>query len=226
MNLGTWPQRFRLRTPPHAWAEDFDFAGPRVRTAWWAWLVLGLGVALALKVSDDFERVRVALDDGRAQLKRLSRAERQRQLAQQAPSVRDDASKAMGMEVAPALSGPALPDALTLSLLLGYPWGDVLNQLEAQAARHQAVMLGLGVDLASLSDASRVQPVWRLQAAVHGDADAMAWTLSLPQGRLTTRERLSQPFTGLSGSYELKVQVQMSPLVPVVPAALASVVKS
>ncbi len=191
------------------WADDLDFGGPRARTAWWAWLVLGLGVATALKVSDEFDRVRLALDDGEVQMKRLNRAERQRLLAQ-GLSVRQVAA-ASSEKSAPALSGPALTDAMTMSLLLAYPWGQVLAQLESQAAAHQAVMMSMGADLAGLNDAAASQPVWRLQAAVHGDGDAMAWAFSLPQGRLLTRERLPQPFTGLTGAYEFKVQVQMTP---------------
>lgn len=195
-----------------AWAGRLNFAGPQAVTAWWAWLVLGLGVAAPLWVSDQSEQMRAAHLEAQAQLKRLTRADRHLRLSRALTTAASSPQETLAM---PALAGAALNEAAGMGALLGYPWGRALSQVEAEGSAHQAVMMALSVDLSSMAEAARapsaspVWPVWHLQAAVRDDAAALAWVNRLPEGRLLTRERLAQPFTAPIGLYELKVNAQM-----------------
>jgi len=65
------------RVQSRPWAEQLDFAGPRVRTAAWSWAVLGAGVLALLVVADQGDAQHQAIDEAQAQLKRLGKADRQ-----------------------------------------------------------------------------------------------------------------------------------------------------
>jgi hypothetical protein len=206
----------RLFRPKAAWAHQLDFVGPRAMTAWWAWGVLGLGVFAALFTFDEFDKIRLANDEVSAQIRRLERADRRVRLsAATSPSGREPlhldepANKASAQLAIPLLKGPALAEAAGMSIMLGYPWGQALADIEQQAVSHQAVLLGLSVSLDNAANREGFSANWRVQAAVRDDATALAWVAQMPDGQLLSRERLPQPFEAPSGRYELKVNAQM-----------------
>lgn len=201
--------------PRPSWSEDLDFVGPRVRTAWWAWLVLGLGAMVVLMAYDAMAHTQQALIDAEQQHRRLSLADRGMRLTR-ALQARETVAQAA---VAPPLTPADLPEVASMARTLAYPWAQALGQIDADAWAQQVVLLSLSVDLDQAARAAAggtgtaggalAQPMWRLQAAVRHDADALAWSARMPGGQILSRERLQQPFTGLLGRYDLKVDAQM-----------------
>jgi hypothetical protein len=207
----------RLQSRP--WAEQLDFAGPRVRTAAWAWAVLGAGVLALLVVADQGEAQRQAIDEAQAQLKRLSKADRQLRIERAAKAgVRSDkaqASSGVGPSAsdlealqAPKLDDQALPEAVAMAAFMAYPWPEVLRDVSQRAMDHKVVLLALSLDLSGWDAAAMPVPTVRLLAAVPSDEVALRWAAELPEGQLKSRAALQTPFTSMLGSFALKAEVQ------------------
>lgn len=194
------------------WVEAMDFAGPRVRPAWWAWCLLGVAVLALLVLAERLDHQEGARVESAAQLKRLERADRQQRLQRAAAlrqadgssGPRSGAGPGEPASAAPPLTGSAVTEAAQMARLLSYPWADVLYRMEMQAAEHQVVLMGMSLNLAS----SSARPLLRAQGAVQGDSAALQWASGLPQGQLLSRQALATPFEGLRGRYAMKADVQ------------------
>lgn len=215
-------QGWAARVQSRPWAEQLDFAGPRVRTAAWSWAVLGAGVLALLVVADQGDAQRQAIDEAQAQLKRLSKADRQLRIEQAAKAgVRSEKAQAAGAvaraasaldapdaPVAPKLDDQALPEAVAMAALLAYPWPEVLRDVSQRASDHKVVLMALTLDLSGWDAAAMPTPAARLLAAVPSDEVALRWAAELPEGQLKARAALQTPFTSVLGSFALKAEVQ------------------
>ncbi len=201
------------------WAEQLDFAGPRVRTAGWSWAVLGAGVLALLVVADQGDAQHQAIDEAQAQLKRLSKADRAVRLARAAKAeVRSDNARAKAssdasasapeVPAAPKLDDQALPEAVNMAAFMAYPWPDLLRDVSQRAMDHKVVLMALSLDLAGWDAGAAPVPMARLLAAVPSDEVALRWAADLPEGQLKTRSALQTPFSSLWGSFALKAEVQ------------------
>jgi hypothetical protein len=201
------------------WAEQLDFAGPRVRTAGWSWAVLGAGVLALLVVADQGDAQHQAIDEAQAQLKRLSKADRAVRLARAAKAeVRSDKARAKAssdasasapeVPAAPKLDDQALPEAVNMAAFMAYPWPDLLRDVSQRAMDHKVVLMALSLDLSGWDAGAAPVPTARLLAAVPSDEVALRWAADLPEGQLKTRSALQTPFSSLWGSFALKAEVQ------------------
>ncbi len=208
------------RLPGHDWAEQLDFAGPRVRTAGWSWAVLGAGVLALLVVADQGEAQQQSTAEAQAQLKRLSKADRALRLERAAKAeVRGQKNQALAMGAAAAASAPEVPvppqlndqtlsEAVAMATLMAYPWPEVLRDVSQRAMDHKVVLTAFSLDLSGWDAGAQPVPAARLQAAVMSDEVALRWAADLPEGQLKTRSSLQTPFTGPWGSFALKAEVQ------------------
>jgi hypothetical protein len=212
-------QSLAARVQSRPWAEQLDFAGPRVRTAAWSWAVLGAGVLALLVVADQGDAQRQAIDEAQAQLKRLGKADRQLRIERAAKAgVRSDKAQATptasraasdaDVPQAPKLDDQALPEAVAMAAFMAYPWPEVLRDVSQRAMDHKVVMLALSLDLAGWEAAAMPAPNARLLAAVPSDEAALRWAAELPEGQLKSRAALQTPFTSLLGTFALKAEVQ------------------
>lgn len=183
------------------WPEALDFAGPRVRAAWWSWALLGVALLAGLALEHRVATFEEARADTVRELERLARADR-RQRLERAIAARG-AATAPERVAAPALQGPVVVEATQLARRLAYPWTAVLQGLEAEAARQQVVLMSMSLDASALD-----QPLLRAQGAVQSDQAALRWAAGLPQGQLLARQALATPFVARQGSYALKADVQ------------------
>jgi hypothetical protein len=201
------------------WAEQLDFAGPRVRTAGWSWAVLGAGVLALLVVADQGDAQHQAIDEAQAQLKRLSKADRAVRLARAAKAeVRSDKARAkassdtsasaLEVPAAPKLDDQALPEAVNMAAFMAYPWPDLMRDVSQRAMDHKVVLMALSLDLSGWDAGAAPVPTARLLAAVPSDEVALRWAADLPEGQLKTRSALQTPFSSLWGSFALKAEVQ------------------
>jgi len=204
------------------WAEQLDFAGPRVRTAGWSWAVLGAGVLALLVVADQGDAQHQAIDEAQAQLKRLTKADRAVRLARAAKAeVRSDNARAKAsadtsssstalpeVPAAPKLDDQALPEAVNMAAFMAYPWPDLMRDVSQRAMDHQVVLMALSLDLSGWDAGAAPVPTARLLAAVPSDEVALRWAADLPEGQLKTRSALQTPFSSLWGSFALKAEVQ------------------
>lgn len=197
MNAWSWPHGW-----PAAWAEQLDFAGPRVRTTWWAWAVLAVALMAAMMLAERLDTLALAREDTAAQRQRLERADRQQRIAR-AAARRQTAPVAAGTPQGQALDAAMVDDALQVAWHLSYPWPQVLMGMEARAAQQQVVLLSLSLDASSPR-----QAVMQAQGAVQDDLAALQWAASLPQGQLLGRQALQAPFVGSRGAYGLKADVR------------------
>jgi hypothetical protein len=212
-------QGLAARVQRRPWAEQLDFAGPRVRTATWAWAVLGAGVLALLVVADQGDAQHQAIDEAQAQLKRLGKADRQLRIERAAKAgVRSDKAQAApvasqaasGIELpqAPKLDDQALPEAVAMAAFMAYPWPEVLRDVSQRAMDHKVVLLALSLDLSGWDAAAMPVPTARLLAAVPSDEVALRWAAELPDGQLKSRAALQTPFTSMLGNFALKAEVQ------------------
>jgi hypothetical protein len=212
-------QGLAARVQSRPWAEQLDFAGPRVRTAAWSWAVLGAGVLALLVVADQGDAQHQAIDEAQAQLKRLAKADRQLRIeraakagvrsdkAQAAPTASRAASDA-GVPQAPKLDDQALPEAVAMAAFMAFPWPEVLRDVSQRAMDHKVVLMALSLDLAGWDAAAMPAPNARLLAAVPSDEVALRWAAELPEGQLKSRAALQAPFTSMLGTFALKAEVQ------------------
>ncbi|RZL11476.1 MAG: hypothetical protein EOP40_02470 [Rubrivivax sp.] len=184
------------------WPEQLDFAGPRVRTAWWSWALLGLALLAALGLEHRVTALEEARAEVAAELKRLRRADQRQRLAL-AASGGMRRTPVGHITPAPALQGAAMQEAALLARQLAYPWAAVLQGLETESARQQVVLMGM-----SLEVSSGQQAVLRAQGAVRDDMAALRWAAGLPAGQLLGRQALASPFVAAQGPYGLKADVQ------------------
>lgn len=211
------------RVQSRPWAEQLDFAGPPVRTAAWAWAVLGAGVLALVAVADQGDAQHQAMDEAQAQLKRLSKADRQLRIARAAKAgVRSDkapiapaagnkagaAASSLDAPEAPKLDDQALPEAVAIAAFMAYPWPEVLRDVAQRAMDHKVVLMALSLDLAGWDAAAMPVPTARLLAAVPSDEVALRWAAELPEGQLKSRSALQTPFTSMLGTFALKAEVQ------------------
>lgn len=207
--VSVWATRLVSRWAPGAhWADELDFAGPRVRTAGWAWGLLAVGVWALVVVVDRGEQQEQSILDAQAQLKRLTLADRQWRLARAASTPRAAAGANASGADAPPLSPAAWPEAATMAALLAYPWQAALDGVAARAADHQVVLTALALDLSAWDPVLAPPPTMRVLAAVPSDDVALRWAAALPQGQLKARSALAKPFSTAKASYALKVEAQ------------------
>lgn len=195
-----------LAAQPEGWAEALNRTGPRVRTGFWGWALLALGVVLMLHVADEATEVQAAQADAQATLQRLQRGERQLALADQARARAVSRPTEGSGAAAPVLQGEGWRHAAQLALWLGHPWMATLDALDEQSWRSGVVLSRFSLDLATLGQGPGAQPEAQLQAAVRDDAQALQWLQALgPEVSLRTREPLAQPFTTPRGTYGLRI---------------------
>jgi hypothetical protein len=190
-----------LRRKP-TWAGQLDFAGPRVRTAWWSWALLLLSLLAWLALADHADRLGTEREEAEAQIKRLARADRLLRL-ERAVQLKASASAGPIGTPAPVLDDASLEDATQVAWRLAYPWSAVLSGMESAAAAQQVVLMSMSLDLTAMGQAAL-----RAQGAVRDDAAALRWAAGLPQGQLLGRQALGAPFVNVRGSYALKADVQ------------------
>lgn len=205
--LQTWLSPYlRQRVNRHAWADELDFVGPRVRTASWSWVLLLAGVTAAawlwpMVTQADSDMVQAQLD-----LKRLQRAVHQHAVAVKVEQVvqSKDPSRA-------GLNTESMRHAAELAQGLGYPWMRVLTQVEQAAQAEKTVMLAFSLDTSTLATAPDAQPEVRMAAAVRDDESALRWAQTLGStAQLRGREKLGTPFTATAGAYEWRVEAAWS----------------
>ncbi|TDP81020.1 hypothetical protein EV672_10960 [Aquabacterium commune] len=186
------------------WAEGLNFLGPRVRTSFWGWALLALGVVAALHAADRAAAVQDELTEAQAVVKRLQRGERQVSVQAQAASV----AQATQAASAPELQAESWRHAAQLAQWLGFPWADTLDHIDATSLKHKAVLAQFSLDLATLASNEGVQPDLKLQAAVIDDTAALQWLAALgPQAMLRAREPLNTPFLTAQGRYAWRLDV-------------------
>ncbi len=186
------------------WAEGLNFLGPRVRTSFWGWALLALGVVAALHAADRAAAVQDELTEAQAVVKRLQRGERQVSVQAQAAS----AAQATQAASAPELKEEGWRHAAQLAQWLGFPWADTLDHIDAASLQHKAVLAQFSLDLATLASNEGVQPDLKLQAAVIDDTAALQWLEALgPQAMLRAREPLNAPFLTSQGRYAWRLDV-------------------
>lgn len=186
------------------WAEGLNFLGPRVRTSFWGWALLALGVVACLHGADRAAAVQDELAEAQAVVKRLQRGDRQLSVQAQAASAAQEARAA----TAPELGGEGWRHAAQLAQWLGHPWSDTLDHVDAASLKQHAVLLRFSLDLSTLASSEGVQPELKLQAAVIDDNAALQWLEALgPQAMLRAREPLSAPFATAQGNYAWRADV-------------------
>lgn len=195
-----------LAAEPPGWAEALNRVGPRVRTGFWGWALLALGVVLMLYVADEARLVQEAQAEAQATVQRLQRGERQQNVADQARQREASRQAEAPGAAAPALQGEGWSRAAQLALWLGHPWAETLDGIDGQAHRSGVVLGRFGLDLATLGQRPGALPELQLQAAVRDDAQALQWLQALgPEASLRSREPLAQPFTTPRGTYALRI---------------------
>lgn len=195
----------RWMNPPQ-WAQELDFVGPRLSPSPWSWLLLLLGLVALGIVLPQVQGVLDQQAEAQATLRRLQRAVHQQALAAKAPN--EAGRKA---DQAPALSADSAQHAAQVAQWLGYPWLDVLDQVDRAAKAEQAVMLAFNLDLATLGSRADSVPDVRLSAAVRDDTSALRWVQA--QGgaaQLLSRERLGTPFVATAGNYEWRAEALLA----------------
>ena len=186
------------------WAEGLNFLGPRVRTSFWGWALLALGVIGALYAADRAAAVQDELTEAQAVVKRLQRGERQ--LTVQVQAREAEAAQATQALSAPELKDEAWRQAAQLAQWLGFPWADTLDHVDATSLKHKAVLSQFSLELSTLASNEGVQPDLKLQVAVTDDLAALRWLEALgPQAVLRAREPLSAPFATSQGQYTLRL---------------------
>ena len=191
-------------TSQMGWAEGLNFLGPRVRTSFWGWALLALGVVVALHAADRAAAVQTDLAEAQAVVKRLQRGDRQLSVQAQAASAVQDARAAQ----VPELNPEGWRHAAQLAQWLGYPWADTLDHIDTASLKQRAVLSRFSLDLSTLASNEGVQPELKLQAAVIDDNAALQWIEALgPQAMLRAREPLSTPFSTAQGNYAWRADV-------------------
>lgn len=195
--------RMRVWSGQHDWADELDFVGPRVRTASWSWILLLAGLTAAAWLWPMATQADADLTQAQLDLKRLKRAAHQQAIVAKAAQVAQ--AKGEGQTIAP--STEAMHHAAQLAQWLGYPWMQVLDQVEQAAQAEKTVMLAFSLDIGALASAQDAQPEVRLAAAVRDDESALRWAQTLGSAaQLRGREKLSAPFTATSGQYDWRVE--------------------
>ncbi|MDI1257901.1 hypothetical protein [Aquabacterium sp.] len=202
-SLAPWPNP-GSSTWQSGWADELDFAGPRVRTALWSWALLILGVAACMAVAEQAQEAAVAQAEAQAMLHRLERAQHQQTMARAAPR----AASAAGPAARQKLDEAATRQAAQVAQWLAYPWSAVIGRVEQSALQERAVLTGFSLDISSLGAAKLdVRPPVRLQAALRDDASALRWVAAHGEGaQMLGRSALSTPFEAMTGHYGLRAE--------------------
>ncbi len=186
------------------WAEGLNFLGPRVRTSFWGWALLAIGVLGALHAADRASAVQAEQAEAEAIVKRLQRGDRQLNVAAQAASAVQEAHASNTPELKPE----SWRQAAQLAQWLGFPWADTLDHIDAASFKQKAVLTQFSLDLSALASNEGVQPDLKLQATVIDDKAALQWLEALgPQAMLRTREPLAVPFSTSQGTYAWRLDV-------------------
>lgn len=182
------------------WAEQLNFAGPRVATSVWGWALFVVGLCASLYAADVAQMWQHTLEAEQTSLMRLERAQHQRQLAQAATVSKVKPNSNWTPE--------ALQSAYGVARLLAYPWAKTLDQVELAALQEGALLLSLAVDQDKpLADVASPVAV-RLSAAVLNDEAALNWAAAHGDGaQLLGRERLANPSPSPQGDYPWRADV-------------------
>ncbi|MGC4061264.1 MAG: hypothetical protein QM749_10640 [Aquabacterium sp.] len=198
-----WRAQLRTWASQNDWADELDFAGPRVRTASWSWILLLAGLTAAIWLWPMVTQADADAAQARLDLKRLQRAAHQQALAAKAAQMAQAKGEGKTMDPSPE----AMRHAAQLAQWLGYPWTQVLDQVEHAAQAEQAVMLSFSLDIGAVAAAPDAVPEVRLSAAVRDDESALRWAQTLgSSAQLRGREKLGTPFMAASGQYDWRVE--------------------
>ncbi|MDO9002197.1 MAG: hypothetical protein Q7V20_01945 [Aquabacterium sp.] len=201
-SLAPWPNP-GSNTWQSGWADELDFAGPRVRTALWSWALLIMGVAACMAVAEQAQEATVAQAEAQAMLHRLERAKHQQTMARAAPR----AASAAGLPTRQKLDEASTRQAAQVAQWLAYPWSAVIGRVEQSALQEQAVLTGFSLDISSLGAKLDARPPVRLQAALRDDASALRWVAAHGDGaQMLGRSALSAPFEAMTGHYALRAE--------------------
>lgn len=211
------------RTPPRwmptgrlRWADDLDFLGSRQPAAWWAWVLLALGVLAVVTLSLERQNLSDELDRAEARLRQAQRFEHQAEMRAKLAAAQS-AEREQQARRQVQVSEQTLRAATRLVQQLAYPWDDVLGGVEQ--ASGDVALLGLRHDVQS----GEVH----LDAAVRDDLMALKWVDALSADRahfeqayLQSREPLQQPV----GEFTTRVQLVavLSPRIELAAAARAA----
>ncbi|MEY4765316.1 MAG: hypothetical protein RI907_1989 [Pseudomonadota bacterium] len=199
---GLWP----AARVPH-WVEPLNLAGPRARTASWAWVLLLAGLTTATWVGLAAEQAEGEWQQAQADVQRLQRARHQQGLALQAR----DQVPARGGEAGGAmspLSADGAAHAAQLLRWLTYPWVATLREADEAAVRAHVQMLGFSLDLQAWNGQPQNLAWVRMSAAVQDDAAALRWAQALgPQAHLLSRERLGAPVDSALGNLAARAEL-------------------
>ena len=201
-SLAPWPNP-GSNTWQSGWADELDFAGPRVRTALWSWALLIMGLAACMAVAEQAQEATVAQSEAQAMLHRLERAKHQQTMARAAPR----AASAAGLSTRQKLDEASTRQAAQVAQWLAYPWSEVIGRVEQSALQEQAVLTGFSLDISSLGAKLDARPPVRLQAALRDDASALRWVAAHGEGaQMLGRSALSAPFEAMTGHYALRAE--------------------
>jgi hypothetical protein len=200
----------RARQAPN-WTEALNLAGPRVRTASWAWVLCLAGLTAAAWVWPQVEHLEAEAAQVQADLQRLQRARHQADLAMQARS--------RGAQGEAASTATLTPDqavhAAQLLRWLAYPWVDTLQAADESAQQAQALLLGFSLDLGGWNGQPQTRAWARMSAAVVDDAAALRWSQALgPQAQLISRDRLGTPVASAQGLYAARAELSWPGVIP------------
>ncbi|WP_298011645.1 hypothetical protein [uncultured Aquabacterium sp.] len=189
-----------------AWADAIDFVGPRRRASVWGWALLGVGLLMALQVSDEVASLQQAHADTQAEGQRLGRAVRKAELSarleMQAPT---GSSTGQARSAAPQMSRSEWRHAAEMAEVLAHDWLATLDGADERATRARVVLTGLRLQVGRAEGAGEAGAA-QLQAAVPDDRTALRWVDSLgPQAQLRGRQRLPQPVSDGQGEHVWRV---------------------
>ncbi len=191
-----------------AWTEALNLAGPRVRTASWAWVLCLAGLTAAAWVWPQVAQLEAEAAQVQADLQRLQRARHRADLAVLART-RGPLGEASGTApVSATLTPDQAVHAAQLVRWLAYPWVDTLQAADESAQQAQALLLGFSLDLSGWSGQPQTRAWVRMSAAVQDDAAALRWSQALgPQAQLISRDRLGTPVASARGLYAARAEL-------------------
>lgn len=204
----SWRGRAGLRPRTPLWGEALNFAGPRVLTSFWSWVLLIAGAMAAVHAADLMRQHDEAMADVVAEQARLRSHVRRQEATPFEPARANEPAGANAASAAPPLRGEAWGPAAQFANWMSHPWAPALDQADASARKLGVAMTRFQLDLSAWGLRAGEPLPWRLQAAVVDDATALAWLDELGQdATLLRRDALPQPTAGERGTYRWRIDV-------------------
>lgn len=192
------------------WAEEFNFAGPRVKTSLVSWVLLLAGVCLLVATVGEWDEVQGEKQLALANLKRLQRAQRGMALTQKAVALAGRGNRMSGPSA--VLSKDGYRQAAQLAQKFGFDWAAVWQGIEEQPSEDQVLVTGFSVNLAPLASREGASmPDVLIHAMVKDDDAALRWVSHMGAGaQLRIRETLPAPLSTPNGTYAYKVNLMIA----------------